>query len=124
MRKEIIKGNGVFPPQEEFERALKRIMSSERRTNVGLHPNASDVEKSKHKICKTISRYQEENDLTEKELAKKLGITHARIEKVLFCHIDELNLEELMSYLEKLSIPSEVKIDIKYVWKGTSSQAR
>jgi hypothetical protein len=44
----------VFPPKEEFERVVQRISKSERRTNIGLHPNASPIEKAKYKLCKSI----------------------------------------------------------------------
>src|SRR5688572_20517549 len=103
--------NSIFPPQEEFERVVKRAQKSDKRTNIGLHPNATSAEKAKYKLCKTIARYERENKLSEQELAKKLGITHAQAEKILFCHIDELDLEELVNYTEKLAIPLEVKIN-------------
>jgi len=95
----------VFPPPEEFERVVKRAQRSHRRTNIGLTPWATELDKAKYKLCKTISRYERENNLTEKGLAKKLGITHSRVEKILFCHIDELTFEELTEYLKELSMP-------------------
>jgi dephospho-CoA kinase len=94
MEHKIVKKSQVFPPSEEFERAMKRITRSERRTNIGLASNASDEEKAKYKFCKTIACYTIENDISELDLAKKLGISHSRVEKVLFCHIDELDLKE------------------------------
>ena len=112
----MVKNNNhsVFPPQEEFERVVKRISKSDKRTNMGLPPNATAAEKTKYKLCKTIARYERENKLSEQELAKKLGITHAQVEKILFCHIDKLNLEELMNFAEGLAAPLEVKVNSKY----------
>lgn len=112
----------VFPPPEEFERVVKRAQRSHRRTNILLHPNASAAERVKYNLCKNIARYERENNLTEKELAKKLGITHSRVEKILFCHIDELDLEELVNYLEELAIPLKMKVNNKNVWEKISSQ--
>src|SRR6266496_6779325 len=94
--------HSVFPSQEEFERVVKRAQKSDKRTNFLLPPNATAAEKVKYSLCKTIARYERENKLSEQELAKKLGITHAQVEKILFCHIDELNLEELINFVEKL----------------------
>ena len=105
----------TFPPKEEFERVVKRAQKSDRRTNILLHPNASAAERVKYNLCKNIARYERENNLTEKELAKRLGITHSRLEKILFCHIDELSLEELVDYLEKLAIPLKMKVNNKNV---------
>lgn len=72
------------------------------------------AEKTKYNLCKTIARYERENNLSELELAKKLGITHSQVEKILFCHINKLNLEELMNLVEGLAAPLEVKISSKY----------
>jgi predicted XRE-type DNA-binding protein len=112
----MIKNNNhsVFPPQEEFERVVKRAQKSDQRTNFLLPPNATAAEKAKYKLCKTIARYERENKLSEQGLAKKLGITHPQVEKILFCHIDKLDLEELVNYTEELSMPLEVKISSKY----------
>lgn len=98
----------VFPPQAEFERVAERAQKSDKRTNFLLLPNATAAEKVKYKLCKSIARYERENNLSEQELAQKLGIAHARVEKILFCHIDKLNLEELMNFIERLSVPLEV----------------
>ena len=106
--------HSVFPPQEEFERVVKRVSKSEKRTNIGLHPNASDEEKAKYKFCKTVACYTLENNISEPELAKKLGVSHSKVEKVIFCHINELDLKELVNYVAKLSLPWEIKVNSKY----------
>jgi predicted XRE-type DNA-binding protein len=113
----MVKNNNhsVFPPQEEFERVVKRAQKSDKRTNIGLLPDATPADKVKHKICQTIARYQRENNLSEKELAQKLGITHPQAEKILFCHIDKLNLDELVNYVGSLNIPLEMKVNGRYV---------
>ena len=115
MKKEL-KKHFTFPPEGEIKKLFKRIeQPGYRRINIGLHPDATAAEKTKYKLCKSISYYQKENNLTEKELAKKLGITHAKVEEIIFCHIDKLNLEELINYTEELSIPLEMNINGKHV---------
>ena len=94
-----------FPPKEEFERVVKRARKSDKRTNIGLPFNATELDKAKYKLCQSISRYERINNLTEKGLAKKLGITYAKVEKIIFCHIDKLSFEELTDYLKELSLP-------------------
>jgi|SRR6185436_4013999 len=115
--------NSIFPPQEEFERVVEKAQKSDKRTNFVLPPNATAAERAKYKLCKTIARYERENKLSEQELAKKLGITHAQAEKILFCHIDELDLEELVNYTEELAMPLEVKINSKYAREKASAKA-
>jgi predicted XRE-type DNA-binding protein len=77
-------------------------------------PNATPADKAKYNLCKSIARYERENKLSEQELAKKLGITHSKVEKILFCHIDKLNLEELVNLAGRLAVPLEMKINGKY----------
>src|SRR5439155_26781889 len=85
----------VFPPQEELERVRKRIARpGYRRVNIGLLPDATEVDKVKYHLCLNISCYQDENNLTEKELAQKLGINKTKVEYILFRHLDKLTLEE------------------------------
>src|SRR3954469_1596563 len=112
----MVKNNNrsIFPPQEEFERVVGRAQKNEKRTNFLLSPNATAAEKAKYNLCKTIARYERENNVSEQELAKKLGIAHSQVEKILFCHIDKLNLEELVNLVERLSMPLEMKINSKY----------
>jgi len=104
-----------FPPEEELKKLLKRVeQPNYRRVNIGLHPDATPAEKAKYKLCKTIARYVRENNLTEKELGKKLGIDQTKTEYILFCHIDKIALDELVNYTEELAMPLEMKINSKH----------
>jgi hypothetical protein len=103
-----------FPPKEELDKAMRRIARSERRTNIGLASNATPVEKAKYKLCKGILGYKQDNDLTTKEIAKELRLTIAKTEKILYSHIDELDLEELVDYANYLHIPCQLRINTPY----------
>src|SRR4051812_26716920 len=105
----------TFPPQEELERVRKRIARpGYRRVNIGLLLDATEADKVKYHLCLSISRYQDENDLSEKELASKLEISKAKLEYILFRHLDKLTLEELFNYLEKLPLPLKLKTNLAY----------
>jgi len=121
----MVKNNNhsVFPPKEEFERVVERVQKSDKRTNIGLHPNASSEEKAKYKFCKTIACYMLENNISEQELTKRLEISHSKLEKVIFCHIDELDLKELVNYVAKLSLPWEIKVNSKYAERKSPAEA-
>jgi hypothetical protein len=113
----------IFPPQEEIKRVLKRIARpGYRRVNIGLLPDATEADKVKYHLCLSISRYQDENDLTEKELAQKLGINKTKLEYILFRHLGKLTLEELFNYLEKLSLPLKLKTNFSYDRKEVSAK--
>lgn len=93
------KGKTILPPQEEIERVCQIVNKPGfRRVNIGLMPNATEAEKTKHTLCKSISRYQRENNLEEETLAKRLGINQAKLEYILFSQIDKLHLDELINF--------------------------
>src|SRR6185369_4435926 len=96
----------IFPPQEELERVRKRIARpGYRRVNIGLLPNATESDKIKYHLCKSILAYEQDNEFSEKELREKLGINQVKLEHILFCHLDKLTIEELIDYLGELHIP-------------------
>jgi predicted XRE-type DNA-binding protein len=105
-----------FPNEEEFLRVVENSenKNSERRTNFGLSSNATPADKLKFDFCKSIQKQLHKNNLSEKQLAKKLGVSRSRIERIIFCHIDEFSLEELVNYLDRLSVHLEMKVESKY----------
>ena len=114
----------ILPPQEEIERVCQIVNKPGfRRVNIGLMPNATEAERTKYTLCKSIARYQRKNNLEEETLAKRLGINQAKLEYILFCHIDKLALDELVNYAEELAMPLEVKINSKYEWERATAKA-
>jgi len=99
----------VFPPNKEFEKVVKRIRKSDKRTNIGLTLDATPVEKVKHNLCQKILIYQQDNNIPVKLLAKKLGVAVPKLEKVLYGHIDKFTLDELFSYSTQLFTPLKVQ---------------
>jgi hypothetical protein len=108
-----------FPPEAELERITKYFADPNcKEINLGLMPNASEIDKAKYDICQSISRYKRINKLTPNELAKKLKIIQEKTDDILFGRITELNLEELIFYTEKLNGHLKMKID----YDGESTQ--
>jgi len=114
--------HSVFPPQEEFERVVKRISKSDKRTNIGLHPNATPIEKTKYNICQSILTHQQENNIPVKKLARQFGLTTARTEAILYSHFNEFNLEELINYVNCLHLSYQVIIKLPYEQERPSAQ--
>ena len=111
-QKKPVKQAFSFPPEEEMKRVIKRFSDPNyKRVNIGLMPNASELDKAKYGICQSISRYKRVNKLTPKELAKKIGTNQEKADDILFGRISNLNFEELASYTEKLAGHLEVKIN-------------
>jgi hypothetical protein len=115
----IIRGKSVdnskkftFPPEEELERITKYFSDPNcKEINIGLMPNASELDKAKYDICQSISRYKRISKLTPSELAKKLKISKEKTDDILFGRISNFQFEELASYTEKLNGHLKVNID-------------
>jgi len=102
----------TFPSQEELERVIKKFSDPNcKEINIGLMPDASELDKTKYDICQSIARYKRINKLTPAKLAQKIGISQAKTDDILFGRINELDLNALVSYTEKLNGHLQVKID-------------
>src|SRR5438128_12401592 len=94
----------TFPNEAEIERITKYFADPNcKEINIGLMPNASELDKAKYDICQSISRYKRINKLTPNELAKKLKIIQEKTDDILFGRIGNFQFEELLSYTEKLN---------------------
>ena len=112
----------VFPDQAEIERITKHFSDPNcKEINQGLMPSASELDKVKYNICQSISRYRRINKLTPSKLSQKIGINQAKTDDILFGRINELDLNELVSYTERLSGHMELKIN--YDHKETAEKA-
>ena len=104
--------NYPFPSEAELKKVRKELSDPNySRVNLVLDDNATPLEKSKYEICQNIARYQRENSLSEKEIGKRLGIKPIkRLECLLFCHINEFTLDELVEYASQLFAPFHLEI--------------
>src|SRR5436189_56719 len=74
-----------FPYETELKKVKKELSNPNyKRVNFVLGDDATPLEKSKYEICQNIARYKRENDLSEKEIGKKLGIKPAKRLECLF----------------------------------------
>ena len=109
-----------FPPEEELERITKYFSDPNcKEINIGLMPNASELDRAKYDICQSISRYKRISNLTPTELAKKLKISKEKTDDILFGRISNFQFEELVSYTEKLN--GHLKVNIDYDGELTQS---
>ena len=61
----------IFPNEEEIERVTNYFSDPNcKEVNIGLTPNANELDKTKYNICQSISHYKRVNKLISNELAK------------------------------------------------------
>jgi len=75
-------------------------------------------------LCEKILGYQQDNNLSDEEIANKIKITTGETRDILYCHIDYFTLDRLITYASRLFSPSEVKVIIEPKKAGKNTHAR
>jgi hypothetical protein len=57
--------------------------------------------------------YQQEKKLSDEEIAKKIKLSVAEVEDILFCEIEKFTLDRLVDYAERLFSPTEIKLIVE-----------
>ena len=100
---------------KEFEKILQEAEDpkSVGRGSWACPENPASSEKAKYELCEKILGYQEDNNLSDEIMTRKLHLTQSELEDVLFCRISKFSLEYLMNVASKLFLPAEIKLVIK-----------
>lgn len=109
MAKRVINNSYQYP--ERDKEIIAKISNPNYEVgNYILLENASVEEKIKYEICQTILTHQQENKVSYEKLAQQLDLSFAETMSILKGRINNFTLKELVNYLEKLTIPCQVKI--------------
>ena len=79
----------------------------------GLPKNPTSLEKAKYELCEKILGHQEDNNLSDEVLTRKLHLNQAELEDILFCRISKFTLDYLMNVASKLFLPAEIKVVVE-----------
>src|SRR6185369_17214062 len=104
-----------MPRDKEFEKILQE---AEDPKNIGQGSwacpgNPTPSEKAKYELCEKILGFQEDNNLSDEIMARKLHLTQVELEDILFCRISKFTLDYLMNIASKLFSPAEIKVIIE-----------
>jgi len=87
-----------------------------------LPENPTPSQLVKYELCEKILGFQEDSNLSDKEIAKRIDLTLSKTKNILFCRIEKVNSDELINAVSKLFSPAEIKIiveqkkDTSHVW--------
>ena len=98
-----------FPPQKDIEKRAHAL--SKGPASATLRPDANDLEKLKHMICKAFVTYKQLHRLSQRELAEEIGANESIVSKIVHYKIDEFTVDRLMKYLR--AIDSQVTFKVK-----------
>ncbi len=97
-----------FPSKEELERARKKLSKVE--GTLMLSENPTPLERLRWEICQRFVIYRMENNITQKELAKRVGVDEAKISKILRHRIDEFTTDRLVNLFSKIDSNFSLKL--------------
>jgi predicted XRE-type DNA-binding protein len=87
-----------YPDENDLNEILKKLSSEDVIGSTVIPKNASESEKIKYKLCAKILEYKLHKNLTQKELAEKLGLDEPEISRVLHYKIERYSIERLLGY--------------------------
>lgn len=98
-----------FPTREQIEKAMKILDKAE--GSRLLPKDASTTDKFKFELCSRFVVYRREKEISQKDLAAKLGIDPAQMSKVLHYYIDEFSVDYLLGLLLKIRPKTTIRVD-------------
>ena len=107
---------------KEYLTEIENLEYDDADASWGLPENATTLEKAKYELCEKILGYQQENNLSDKEIAQKIHLTTGETRDILYCHIDYFTLDRLITYASRLFSQQEIKVVIEP--KKDNSHAR
>ena len=96
-----------FPIAKELDK-MEKVLSKTGGSYI-LPPDAGAVEKTKYEVCKHILVFMHKKGLTQRQLAKKMGIPETRVSEIVHYKIGKFTLDKLVSYYEKINPKASLK---------------
>lgn len=97
-----------FPSKEKLSKALKNLEKV--KGTIALKRNANSLERARWDICQKFVKYKMEKEITQKELAKRLGVDEAKVSKILHHRIEEFSTDRLYNLCFKLDPKLELAV--------------
>ena len=87
-----------------------------------LPENPTYLEQAKYDVCQNIIRYKRINNLSTKEIAKKIKLSLGETEDILYCRFEHFTLDRLVAWASCL--PLEIKIVVENKKESKARHAR
>lgn len=87
-----------YPEEKDLKEILKKLSSDDVVGSTVIPKNAPESDKIKYKLCGKILEYKLNKNLTQKELAEKIGLDEPETSRVLHYKIERYSIERLLGY--------------------------
>ncbi len=90
---------------KEFENKTSEITVSK-----VLSSQASPVERTKQELCTHFIKYRQQEKISQRELAKRLGVTDSRVSEILHYHHARFTIDKLLLLLTRIRPETKIKV--------------
>lgn len=97
-----------WPTEKQWKKIEKKIAKT--LPTKDLPKNATSVDRVKYDLCAHFVIFRQEKGMTQRELAKLIGVTESRVSEILHYHIGRFTIDKLLSLLTKLKPQLKVKV--------------
>ena len=100
--------NPNFPSKKQINEFLDSLTDDD--YSILLPEDASDVDKIKYELCRNFVVHIRKSNITQVELANKLGVDKSRINWIVKYRIEHFSIDYLYGLLKQLNPYIELKI--------------
>ena len=97
-----------YPSKKKLAEVERKLKVADGTMMVG--PSSSPAERFRWELCQNLVKYMVENELTQVEFAKVLGIDQERISEIVRHRIDKVSTDKLITYNERINPKVAFKI--------------
>ena len=97
-----------YPSEETLKKMDKNLAKV--KGSAALPPGAGPVDIFKHELCAQFVRYHLEHEISQRELAKTIGLSEARMSEILHYRHGRFTADHLMKYLSKIKPNLRIKV--------------
>jgi len=98
----------AFPSEKELSRVRKKLSTIE--PTRSLPKNASKADIVKYELCRQFVKYLLKHGMTQKALAKEIGIEPARLNEIVKYRIDLFTVDRLLDYAERVKPDLRIRV--------------
>ncbi|MDB9786744.1 helix-turn-helix domain-containing protein [Bacteriovoracaceae bacterium] len=99
-----------FPSDKELKRVRGKL--DEGIASRPLPKDASIIDQTKFKLCQRFIVYKNIHGLTQRALAKIIGIDESLVSKILHYHFEEFTTDRLINYLSTIHPDLNINVDV------------
>jgi predicted XRE-type DNA-binding protein len=96
-------------PDETTLKSMRKKLEKAKGSYI-LPADADAIDRAKYEMCRQILIYMHRKGLSQRDLAKRMGIAETRVSEIVHYRIWKFTLDRLLGYLEKINPKVVLKV--------------